>query len=489
MSALNDMTLSAMRKGLTDKAFSVSELIDDHLKAITAAAPLNAVVTDTADHARAAAKASEVRYANGTDRPLEGIPILVKDLYCTKGVRTTAASKILQTFVPPYESHVTQNLWQAGAILIGKTNLDEFAMGSSNEHSIFGAAINPWRSSEEPATPLVPGGSSGGSAAAVAARLAPLALGTDTGGSIRQPASLCGIVGVKPTYGRCSRWGIIAFASSLDQAGPFTRSVEDAAMALTAMAGFDPKDSTSADRPVPAWEEELSKDIKGLRVGLMDGLPADTPPKITALQDQGVTWLREAGAEIVPITLPTWSMGLPAYYVLAPAEASSNLARYDGMRYGTRVAAQDLTTTYARTRSQGFGAEVKRRIMVGTYVLSAGYYEAYYARAQRVRALIAREFTAAFESCDVILMPTTPRTAFGVGSMLDPIDMYLNDLFTVPASLAGLPALSVPVGQDHVGLPMGLQLMAPPFQEGVMLRCAAALERAAGFAKTPEVWW
>ena len=411
----------------------------------------------------------------------------MKDLFCTEGVRTTAGSHILDGFVPTYESTVTANLWRDGAVLLGKANLDEFAMGSSNTTSYFGPVTNPWRRRDAPEADLVPGGSSGGSAAAVAGRLALAATGTDTGGSIRQPASFCGIVGFKPTYGRCSRWGIVAFASSLDQAGPMTRTVRDAAIMLGSMAGFDPKDSTSVDRPVPAYEAALTGDIRGLRIGVpkeyrVDGMPA----AIDALWRQGIDWLKQAGAEIVDVSLPNTHHALPTYYIVAPAEASSNLARYDGVRYGLRVPGRNLVEMYENTRAEGFGREVQRRVMIGTYVLSAGYYDAYYLKAQKVRSLIARDFTHAFETVDAVLTPTAPSTAFGLQDKQDdPIAMYLNDVFTVPASLAGLPGVSVPAGLGDDGLPLGLQLIGRPFDEETVLRVADVLETAADFTARP----
>ena len=419
---------------------------------------------------------------------LGGIPLAIKDLFCTKGVRTTACSKMLENFVPPYESTVTERLLGDGAVFLGKTNLDEFAMGSSNMSSAFGPVENPWHRAGD-AAKLVPGGSSGGSAAAVAARLAVGAIGTDTGGSIRQPASFCGIVGVKPTYGRCSRWGVVAFASSLDQPGPMARSVEDCAIMLRSMAGFDAKDSTSVDRPVPDYAHACGRDLRGLRVGIPREYHAPgVPPEVEALWEAGIAWLRDAGCEIVDVSLPHSQYGLPAYYIVAPAECSSNLARYDGVRFGTRVAAESLDAMYEASRSAGFGAEVKRRILIGTYVLSAGYYDAYYARAQKVRSLILKDFVEVFERVDVLLTPTAPSAAFAQGeNMDDPIKMYLNDIFTVPASLAGVPALSVPAGLDMHGLPLGLQLIGRPFDEETLFAAGAVIERAAGFVQVPSV--
>ena len=489
MSALNRLSLAAALAGLETRAFSALELTEAHLAAMEKARPLNAFITETPELAREQAKASDARRAKGEALPLDGAPVAVKDLFCTKGVQTTAASNILRGFVPPYESSVTANLWRDGAVMLGKVNLDEFAMGSANITSAFGEVVNPWSPGPLGAWPrrLVPGGSSGGSAAAVAARLALAATGTDTGGSIRQPAGFCGISGIKPTYGRCSRWGIVAFASSLDQAGPMARTVEDCALMLASMAGFDPKDSTSVDRPVPDYRAALTGDIRGLKVGIpaeyqVEGCPAE----IQALWDRGVDWLRAAGAEAVPVSLPHTKYALATYYIVAPAEASSNLARYDGVRYGARKDGGSLIELYENTRAAGFGAEVKRRILIGTYVLSAGYYDAYYIKAQKVRSRIAADFKSAFERCDVILTPTAPSTAFAIGEKMDdPIQMYLNDVFTVPASLAGLPALSVPAGQGADGLPLGLHLIGRPWDEETLLRTAGVIERAAGVLPEP----
>ncbi|MDP6951429.1 MAG: Asp-tRNA(Asn)/Glu-tRNA(Gln) amidotransferase subunit GatA [Alphaproteobacteria bacterium] len=484
--ALVGLGLAEMRDGLAAGDMSATELVGAHVEAAEAAKPLNAYVTPMAEQAMAAAEQADARRSAGEALPLDGVPVAIKDLFCTEGVATAAASHILDGFVPPYESTVTANLAAAGAIGIGKTNLDEFAMGSSNTTSHHGPVENPWRRADDN-RPLVPGGSSGGSAAVVAARAVPMALGTDTGGSIRQPAAFCGVVGLKPTYGRCSRWGIIAFASSLDQAGPITRSVRDAAITLGAIAGYDPKDSTSVDRPVPDYEAALGGDIKGLRIGVpkeyrVDGM-AD---EIDGLWQQGIDWLRDAGAEIVDISLPHTKYALPAYYIIAPAEASSNLARYDGVKYGLRVEGEDLIDQYERTRGEGFGAEVRRRILIGTYVLSAGYYDAYYLRAQRVRSLIARDFTEAFGKVDLILTPTTPFTAFAIGEKADdPLAMYLNDVFTVPSSLAGLPAISLPAGLSGDGLPLALQLIGQPFAEETVFRGAEALESRADFSAKP----
>jgi aspartyl-tRNA(Asn)/glutamyl-tRNA(Gln) amidotransferase subunit A len=490
MSFLPELTIAAALDGLAAKDFSAVELTRAHIDAIASLEPqLNAFITQTPELALEMAQAADAARASGKAGPLAGIPLAIKDLFCTEGVRTTAASKILGNFVPPYESTVTAQLKAAGAVFLGKTNLDEFAMGSSNTTSGFGAVTNPWRRFGNDAR-LVPGGSSGGSAAAVAARLAMGATGTDTGGSIRQPAAFTGIVGVKPTYGRCSRFGIIAFASSLDQAGPMARSVEDCAILLNAMAGFDARDSTSAERPVPDFRAAVKRGVKGLRIGIpgeyrMEGMS----PEIEGLWQKGIAWLREQGAEIVDVSLPHTKYGLPVYYIVAPAEASSNLARYDGVRFGTRVDGEDLIDMYERTRAAGFGAEVKRRIMIGTYVLSAGYYDAYYLRAQKVRALILRDFTEAFAKVDALLTPTAPSAAFGIGEKTDdPVTMYLNDVFTVSAPLAGVPAMSVPAGLDAQGLPLGLQIIGRHFDEETIFAVGGALERAAGFSAMPAIW-
>lgn len=487
MTAPTDFTIAGARDALDAGTVSARELAEAHIAAMERARELNAFITETPARALDDADASDARRARGeTLGPLDGIPLAIKDLFCTEGVMTTAASHILEGFVPPYESTVSANLRSAGSVMLGKTNLDEFAMGSSNETSYFGNVENPWRRDGDN-RPLVPGGSSGGAAAAVSGRLCLGATGTDTGGSIRQPAAFCGIVGMKPTYGRCSRWGVVAFASSLDQAGPMTRSVRDAAILLGGMAGFDPRDSTSADMAVPDFEAALDGGVKGLRVGIpaeyaIDGMN----PEIAALWDQGKEWLRDAGAELVDISLPYTKYALPAYYIIAPAEASSNLARYDGVRYGQREEGTDLTELYENTRAAGFGIEVRRRILIGTYVLSAGYYDAYYLKAQKVRALIARDFTQAYEKCDVILTPTTPGPAFAAGEKSDdPIAMYLNDVLTVPASLAGLPAISVPAGLSGDGLPLGLHLIGKAFDEETMFRAAQTLEDAAGFDARP----
>ena len=491
MSDPTKFTLAEARDALKAKKISSRELTGAFVRAVEAARPLNAFVTETPDKALDMAAASDARLAKGEGGLLEGLPLAIKDLFCTKGVRTTAGSRMLADFVPPYESTVTQNLWNAGAVMLGKTNMDEFAMGSSNETSFHGPAINPWRSRGSNAN-LVPGGSSGGSSAAVAAGLCLAATGTDTGSSIRQPAAVTGTVGLKPTYGRCSRWGIVAFASSLDQAGPMTRTVRDAAIMLRAMASVDEKDSTSVDMPVPDYEALMEGGIKGLRVGIpreyrIDGAPAE----IGALWDKGAEWLKAQGAEVVEVSLPHTRYALPTYYIVAPAEASSNLARYDGVRFGHRAAgARDVVELYEKSRAEGFGAEVQRRILIGTYVLSAGYYDAYYARAQKLRTLIKGDFDAAFETCDVLLTPATPGPAFGIGEKTDdPVAMYLNDVFTVTVNLAGLPGLAVPAGLTENGLPLGLQLIGKPFDEGTVLRAGRAVEEAARFTHKPANWW
>ena len=490
MTELTDLTLAAARAGLKNGDFTALELTDAHLNAIAAAGALNAYSQVTASRAREMATASDQRLASGKAGVLEGLPLGIKDLFCTRDVPSTASSRILENFVPGYESTVTQNLWDAGAVLLGKLALDEFAMGSSTETSHFGPVINPWWRSGSDA-PLVPGGSSGGSSAAVAADLCLAATGTDTGGSIRQPAALTGTVGLKPTYGRCSRWGIIAFASSLDQAGPITKTVEDAALMLSVMASVDPKDTTSADQPVPDYQAALNGSVKGLRVGIpkeyrTDNMPAD----IEALWQDGIAWLKAAGAEIKEVSLPHTKYALPAYYIVAPAEASSNLARYDGVRYGRREAGNDIIEMYENTRAAGFGAEVKRRILIGTYVLSAGYYDAYYLKAQKVRSLISQDFDLAFEDVDVLLTQTTPGPAFAIGEKGgDPVEMYLNDIFTVTVNMAGLPGLSVPAGLSSQGTPLGLQLIGRPFDEATILRAGQVLETSAGILPRAEKWW
>ncbi|MEL6644763.1 MAG: Asp-tRNA(Asn)/Glu-tRNA(Gln) amidotransferase subunit GatA [Pseudomonadota bacterium] len=495
MGDLNALTIAEARDGLRAGDFTSAELTEACLGAIEAAGVLNAFVHNTPEIARQQAKAADARLSAGDAPAMCGIPLGIKDLFCTKGVASQAGSGILEGFRPEYESTVTQNLWDAGAVMLGKLNMDEFAMGSSNETSVYGNVINPWRRGNDEAA-LTPGGSSGGSASAVAADLCIAATGTDTGGSIRQPAAFVGITGLKPTYGRCSRWGIVAFASSLDQAGPMTKSVRDAAIMLQAMAGHDPKDSTSADLAVPNFEAMLTGDIKGKTIGIpkeyrMDGMPDE----IEALWAEGRKMLEDAGAKIVDISLPHTKYALPAYYVIAPAEASSNLARYDGVRYGHRAKLSQgdgITEMYEKTRAEGFGAEVKRRVMIGTYVLSAGFYDAYYNRARRVRALIKRDFDEVFASgVDAILTPATPSAAFGLGEMTDadPVQMYLNDVFTVTVNLAGLPGIAVPTGLDPQGLPLGLQLIGRPWEEGDLLNTAYALESAAGFVSKPAKWW
>ncbi len=487
MTGLTDLTLAEARTGLRAREFSARELAQAHIAAMETARPLNAFITEMPERALDMAAAADERLGRGEERSLDGIPIAVKDLFCTRDVLTTAASHILDGFVPPYESTVTEKLWTAGAVMLGKTNLDEFAMGSSNTTSHYGPVENPWRRPGDN-RPLVPGGSSGGSAAAVAVRAALGATGTDTGGSIRQPASFCGIVGLKPTYGRCSRWGVVAYASSLDTPGPMARSVRDAAILLQAMAGHDPRDSTSAPLPVPDYERALTGDLRGLKIGVPREYRADgMPGEIETLWQQGIAWLRDSGAEPVEIGLPTTKYALPAYYIIAPAEASSNLARYDGVRFGLRVPGDNLDDMYEKTRAAGFGAEVRRRVLVCTYVLSAGYYDAYYLKAQRVRTLIARDFAAAFEQVDCLLTPTAPSAAFAIGDNSgDAIAMYLNDVFTVPVNLAGLPAISVPAGLSGEGLPLGLQVIGRAFDEETVLRIGEVLERAAAFAHRPS---
>ncbi|MEO7026163.1 MAG: Asp-tRNA(Asn)/Glu-tRNA(Gln) amidotransferase subunit GatA [Caulobacteraceae bacterium] len=490
MSDLTALSLAEALRGLRQKRFSAAEIAAAHLKAMEDARALNAYVLETPDKAMAMARACDDRIAAGEAGPLEGAPLGIKDLYCTRGVRATAGSRILGDFIPPYESTVTANLWRDGAVMLGKLNMDEFAMGSSNETSAFGPVINPWRSNASNQG-LSPGGSSGGSAAAVAANLALGATATDTGGSIRQPASLTGLVGIKPTYGRCSRWGIVAFASSLDQAGPLARTVEDAALLLRSMSGHDPKDSTSLPEAVPDFPGFVRRSVKGLRIGIPHEYRVEAmPAEIEAMWARGVEWLRDAGCEIVEIAMPHTKYALPTYYIIAPAEASSNLARYDGMRYGRRAPGANLEEVYERTRSEGFGEEVKRRILIGTYVLSAGYYDAYYLRALKVRRRIAEDFVAAFEKVDALLTPTAPSAAFSLGERsADPVTMYLNDIFTVTVNLAGLPAMSVPGALNAQGLPLGLQVIGRALDEGTMLSLAAALERAAGFTAKPRRWW
>ena len=490
MSNPTDLTIAEARDALRAGALGAVELTDAYLETIGEKDALNAYIEVTADRAREMAKVSDERVRGKDAKPLDGIPLGIKDLFGTEGVHTQAASHILDGFKPPYESTVSGQLWRDGAVMLGKLNMDEFAMGSSNETSYYDAVKNPWRDGE---TDLVPGGSSGGSAAAVAARLCAGATATDTGGSIRQPAAFTGTVGIKPTYGRCSRWGIVAFASSLDQAGPIARDVRDCAIMLRSMAGHDPKDTTSVDQPVPDYEASLGESVKGLRVGVpkeyrVDGMPEE----IDALWQRGIDWLRDAGAEIVDISLPHTKYALPAYYIVAPAEASSNLARYDGVRYGLRVPGKDVIEMYENTRSEGFGDEVKRRILIGTYVLSAGYYDAYYLRAQKVRTLIKRDFETVFaDGIDTILTPATPSAAFPIGDAemaADPVKMYLNDVFTVTVNMAGLPGIAVPAGVDAKGLPLGLQLIGRPFDEETLFRAGHVIEQAAG-RFTPERWW
>jgi aspartyl-tRNA(Asn)/glutamyl-tRNA(Gln) amidotransferase subunit A len=491
MTDLTKLTLAEARAGLQEKRFSATELARAFLKAIEAGnGALNAYVLATPERALAQARESDGRLARGDARPLEGLPLGVKDLYCTKGVRTTACSSVLAEFTPSYESTVTQNLWDAGAVMLGKLNCDEFAMGSSNETSRFGPVTSPWRRRGSNVG-LVPGGSSGGSSAAVAAHLCLAATATDTGGSIRQPAALTGTVGIKPTYGRCSRWGIVAYASSLDQAGPIARTVRDAAIVLRHMASSDPKDSTSVDMPVPDYEAAVGTPIKGLKVGVPREYRVDSMPReIEDLWQRGVHWLKAAGAAVRDISLPHTRYALPAYYIVAPAEASSNLARYDGVRYGLRRPGDDLVGTYEATRAAGFGAEARRRVLIGTYVLSAGYYDAYYLKAQRVRSLIKHDFDEAFRQVDVVLTPTTPGPAFGIGEVSgDPVEMYLNDIFTVTVNMAGLPGLSVPAGLSSEDTPLGLQLIGRPFDESTLFRAGQVIEDAAGRFAPPEAWW
>jgi aspartyl-tRNA(Asn)/glutamyl-tRNA(Gln) amidotransferase subunit A len=491
MSELTGLTLADARDRLTKKEITSRELTEAHIAAIEAAnGALNAFIVATPDKALDMAKTSDERLAKGKGLPLDGLPLAIKDLFCTNGVRSTACSAILGDFQPVYESTVTQNLWDAGAVMLGKTNMDEFAMGSSTETSAYAPCVNPWRAKDSNKA-LVPGGSSGGSASAVAARIALAATASDTGGSIRQPAAFTGTVGLKPTYGRCSRWGMIAFASSLDQAGPITRTVRDTAIMLRQMASHDPKDSTSANRKVPDYEKALSKKVKGLRIGVpkeyrIDGMSAE----INELWERGIGWFKDAGAEIVDISLPHTKYALPAYYIVAPAEASSNLARYDGVRYGARVDGKNIIDMYEETRSHGFGAEVRRRILIGTYVLSAGYYDAYYIKAQKVRTLIKQDFDIAFEKVDAILTPATPSPAFGIGEKGgDPIEMYLNDIFTVTVNMAGLPGISVPAGRSKDGLPLGLQIIGKAFDEETVLQAGQVIEDAAGRYDAPEAWW
>jgi aspartyl-tRNA(Asn)/glutamyl-tRNA(Gln) amidotransferase subunit A len=502
MTELTSLTLAQARDRLRSKEITAAELTDAHIGAVEAARALNAFVRETPDQARAMARASDAKLAKGEGGLLEGIPLGIKDLFCTKGVRTTACSKILDDFTPTYESTITSNLWRDGAVMLGKLNNDEFAMGSSNETSCFGPVVNPWRrkgsnvgaasSGQIEGAHLVPGGSSGGSASAVAAHLCLGATATDTGGSIRQPAAFTGTVGLKPTYGRCSRWGIVAFASSLDQAGPIARTVRDTALLMRSMAGHDPKDTTSVDIPVPDYEAALGRSVKGMRIGIpkeyrLDGMPGE----IETLWQQGIAWLKDAGAVMVDVSLPHTKYALPAYYIVAPAEASSNLARYDGVRYGLRVPGRDITDLYEKTRGDGFGKEVRRRVMIGTYVLSAGYYDAYYLRAQKVRTLIKRDFEICFDAgVDAMLTPATPSAAFAIGEKggADPVEMYLNDVFTVTVNMAGLPGIAVPAGLDAQGLPLGLQLIGKPFDEETLFALGQKIEDAAG-SFSAEKWW
>ena len=493
MAAITDLGIAGLRDGFRAGDFSARDVAEAFNGAVASAKALNAFIIETPDHALAAADAADKARAAGDLLPLSGVPLGIKDLFCTAGYQTTAASNMLGGFVPPYESTVTGKLFAAGAGMLGKLNLDQFAMGSSNETSAFGNVISPWRRNDGGNAALAPGGSSGGSSSAIAARIVPAATGTDTGGSIRQPAAFTGITGIKPTYGRCSRFGIVAFASSLDQAGAMAQDVRDSAILLEAMSGFDPKDSTSLDIAVPNWEAALTGDLKGKKVGIPKEYRVDNmPAEIDALWKQGIEWLRDAGAEIVDVSLPHTGYALPTYYIIAPAEASSNLARYDGVRYGLRDLPDgaNLQDMYAATRAKGFGPEVKRRILIGTYVLSAGFYDAYYTKAQKVRALIARDFEEAFKQVDVLLTPTAPSAAFALGEKsADPLEMYLNDVFTVPASLAGLPAMSVPAGLDGQGLPLGLQIIGRPLDEQGVLNAGLAIEERAGFTAKPQNWW
>ena len=489
MTELTDLTIETALKGLKNKEFTSVELTQAHIDMMEKHKDLYAFITETPDLALKQAKASDEKRASGDVGLLEGVPLGIKDLFCTYDVQTTAASRILEGFIPKYESTVTTNLFNNGTVMLGKTNLDEFAMGSSTTTSYYGNTINPWCRNDEPDTDLVPGGSSGGSAASVAAHMCIGAIGTDTGGSIRQPASFCGIAGMKPTYGRCSRWGVVAFASSLDQPGCFARTIKDNALILRAMAGHDPKDSTSANKPVPDFAAAINGNIKGMTIGIpkeyrVDGMPEE----ILKLWEQGKEWLHEAGAKTVEISLPHTHYALATYYIIAPAECSSNLARYDGVRYGPRADGTDLRDMYEITRSEGFGDEVKRRIMIGTYALSSGYYDAYYIKAQKVRRLISQDFMKAFETCDALLTPTAPSAAFAIGENEDdPIKMYLNDVFTVPASMAGLPGISVPAGLDSRGLPLGLQILGRHWDEETMFKVAGVIENLANFTAKPQI--
>ena len=492
MTDLTKLTLADARNGLKEKKFSSTELTKAYIQSVEAARPLNAYITETPEKALDMARQADERLAKGENGLLEGVPLAIKDLFCTKDVQATAASRILSGFIPPYESTVTSNLWREGAVMLGKLNLDEFAMGSTNETSAFGSVISPWRKKNSDAK-LVPGGSSGGSAAAVSAYLCAAATATDTGGSIRQPAAFTGTVGIKPTYGRCSRWGIVAFASSLDQAGAITRTVEDSALMLQAMAGHDPKDTTSMDLPVPDYQASLHRGVKGLKIGIpkeyrVDGMSAE----IENLWNKSADWLKSEGAEIVEISLPHTKYALPAYYIVAPAECSSNLARYDGVRYGLRVAGNDIIDMYEKTRAAGFGREVQRRVMIGTYVLSAGYYDAYYVKAQKIRTLIKQDFEKVYASgVHAILTPTTPSAAFPIGdnTEFDPVSMYLNDIFTVTVNMAGLPGISVPAGFNNQGLPLGIQLIGRAFDEETLFAAGQVIENAAGRVIYPQSWW
>lgn len=493
MTDITDLGVAEIRDGFRGGAFSAREVADAFNDAVAGSDALNCFIVKTPEKALEAAEEADRALAAGEARPLSGVPLGIKDLFCTKGVQSTAASHILEGFVPPYESTVSGNLLDAGAGMLGKLNMDQFAMGSSNETSYFGNVVSPWRRNDGGNTPMSPGGSSGGTSSAIAAHIVPAATGTDTGGSIRQPAAFTGICGMKPTYGRCSRYGMVAFASSLDQAGPMARSVRDCAILLEAMAGYDAKDTTSLNEPVPNWEAGLNGDLKGKKIGIPKEYRVDDmPEEIDALWKQGVEWLRDAGAEIVDVSLPHTKYALPAYYIIAPAEASANLARYDGVRYGLRETPDgaNLQEMYAATRAAGFGDEVKRRVMIGTYVLSAGFYDAYFTQATKVRTLIARDFDAAWESCDYLLTPTAPSAAFGLGDLSDdPIAMYLNDVFTVPSSLAGLPAIAVPGGLDKQGLPLGLQVIGKALDEQGVMNAGLAMEERAGFTARAEKWW
>ena len=490
MAKLNELCLHEARDGLKNKSFSSRELITDHIDMMESSRSLNAFITETPEIALKSADSSDEKISKNINGPLEGLPIGVKDMFCTKGVLTTASSKMLSNFIPPYESTVTNNLWDNGAILLGKLNNDEFAMGSSNETSFYGPVINPWIKNNDK-SPLVPGGSSGGSAASVAAHIGVGSLGTDTGGSIRQPAAFTGSVGLKPTYGRCSRWGIIAFASSLDQAGPITRNVKDNSILLESMCSHDLKDTTSSSKEIPNFEKAVGKSIKGLKVGIpLEFIQDGMSDEILKMWENGKEWLKKSGAEIVDVSLPHTKYALPCYYIIAPAEASSNLARYDGVRFGHSVSSDDINNMYELTRSDGFGEEVKRRIMMGTYVLSSGYYDAYYLKAQKVRSLISNDYNEVFNKVDVLLTPSTPNSAFAINEKYDdPLSMYLNDVFTVPANLAGLPAISVPSSKDKNGLPLGLQLIGKPFDEETLYSFANIIEESSSFESIDNKWW